>query len=65
MSYYNYKYIRDRLPKFIIDEMGEDYEGGCDYDGDQWIAADNYIEHLQREITKLSPNYDFSKPEGK
>lgn len=65
MAYYNYKYVRDRLPPFIIAEMGPDYEGSCDYDGDQWIAADNYIAHLQDVITKLIPNYDFSEPEGK
>ena len=55
MAYYNYKVIRDRIPQHIIDSMGEDYEGTCDYDGDLWLAADAYIDELEN---KLKAQYD-------
>ena len=65
MAYYNYKYVRDQLPNFIIQDMGEDYEGEAGYDGDQWIAASNYIDHLEKQLLKLVPDYDFNQREGK
>jgi len=34
MAAYAYKYVRDRLPQFIIDKQ-VDYEGDGNYDGDQ------------------------------
>lgn len=61
MAYYNYKLVRDRLPSWVTDEMGPDYEGGSSYDGDQWVAADNYIEYLELQVRKLNPEFDFSK----
>ena len=61
MSYYNYKYVRDILPEWITKEQGEDYEGGCDYDGDQWCAASDYIYYLIEKIKELNPEFDFTK----
>lgn len=52
MAGYTYKWVRDRVPPYITDEMGEDYEGGADYDGDLWIAASNYIDALEAELKK-------------
>lgn len=46
MAYYAYKGVRDLLPQYIIDRQGPDYEGGGDYDGDQWDAAADYIVDL-------------------
>ena len=65
MAYYAYKTVQDLLPDFIIKKMGEEYEGGADYDGDQWIAASNYIEYLQELVKKYSRDrgYDFDKEE--
>lgn len=49
MGAYNYKYVRDQIPPFITDNI-PDYEGTCDYDGDLWIAASNYIDELEHEL---------------
>ena len=51
MGAYNYKYVRDQLPPYLTDEV-EGYEGGCDYDGDMWAAASDYIIALETEIAK-------------
>jgi hypothetical protein len=47
MAYYAYKAVRDLLPKHIIDAQGVDYEGEANYDGDQWYAAEAYINELR------------------
>ena len=54
MAYYAYKTIRDILPKFIIELQGEDYEGNGNYDGDQWYAAEDYINWLSEQIPNLA-----------
>jgi cytochrome c553 len=51
MGAYNCKYVRDQLPHYLTDEV-EGYEGGCDYDGDMWAAASDYIDALERELAK-------------
>ena len=51
MAAYNYKYVRDRLPPYLTDEV-EGYEGSCDYDGDMWCSAADYIDALEHEIAK-------------
>ena len=51
MAAYNYKYIRDRVPEFITDNI-QGYEGTCDYDGDLWLAAADYIDALETEIAQ-------------
>lgn len=51
MGAYNYKYVRDQLPPYLTTES-EDYEGGADYDGDQWAAAADYISDLEQELAK-------------
>lgn len=50
MAYYAYKNVRDLLPDHIIKAQGEDYEGTCDYDGDMWIAAADYIIELKAQV---------------
>ena len=49
MAYYAYKQVRDLLPQHIIDAQGPDYEGAADYDGDQWVAAADYIVELREQ----------------
>ncbi len=51
MAMYNYKYVRDQIPEYVTESI-EDYEGGCDYDGDMWCAASEYIDHLEAELAK-------------
>lgn len=51
MGTYSYKYASARIPDFIKDDI-DDYEGGCDYDGDMWIAVSNYIDELEDELKK-------------
>ncbi len=51
MAAYAYKYVRDRLPQFIIDKQ-VDYEGDGNYDGDQWYAAADYIDYLEDAIVE-------------
>lgn len=53
MAYYAYKAVRDLLPAHIVKEMGEDYEGDGNYDGDQWYAAEAYILELQAHREEL------------
>ena len=57
MAAYNYKYVRDQLPPYLTDEV-EGYEGGCDYDGDMWVSASNYIDALEAELAK---QYEITK----
>jgi hypothetical protein len=45
MGVYAYKYVRDQLPPYLTVEA-EDYDGSVDYDGDQWLAASDYIDEL-------------------
>ena len=59
MAYYNYKRVRDILPDWIISEQGEDYEGSCDYDGDLWVAAEEYILYLEEVIRLKDPTFNF------
>jgi hypothetical protein len=54
MAYYAYKEVRDLLPQHIIDAMGPDYEGACDYNGDMWSAAALYIVELQDQVRELN-----------
>jgi len=49
MGAYNYKYVRDQLPPYITEEIA-DYEAGCDYDGDMWVAASDYMVDLEQEL---------------
>lgn len=51
MGAYHYKYVRDQVPLYVTEGIA-DYEGGCDYDGDLWVAASEYIEELERELAK-------------
>jgi hypothetical protein len=60
MAYYTYKVVRDLLPQHIIDAMGDDYEGGANYDGDQWLAAAEYIKELQ-QLVKDAPKFFSSE----
>ena len=60
MAYYAYKEVRDILPDWLIDEQGPSYEGAADYDGDQWTAAAEYVEYLQRVVLYFDPQHDFS-----
>ena len=53
MAYYNYKRVAYNIPEFIIKQQGDDYEGGCDYDGDLWCAAADYIDWLEHQIPNL------------
>lgn len=53
MAYYAYKTVRDLLPEHIIKQMGDDYEGDGNYDGDQWYAAEAYILELQKHRKEL------------
>lgn len=50
MAYYNYKFVRDQLPQWIIDRQGPNYEGDGNYDGDQWIATSEYIDFLENRL---------------
>lgn len=61
MAYYAYKNVRDLLPEWIIQEQGSNYQGDANYDGDQWIAASDYIEYLVTKIKELNPEFDFTK----
>ena len=61
MAYYAYKNVRDRLPQFIVDQRGSDYEGDANYDGDLWYATADYIDYLQQKIKELNPSFDFTK----
>lgn len=60
MAYYNYKRVRDLRPdRYTTDEHFQakhrsTYDGGADYDGDDWIATADYIEDLQEEIRRLA-----------
>ncbi len=49
MASYAYKYVRDLLPPYLTTDT-DDYEGDAGPDGDQWIAASNYIEELEKEL---------------
>ena len=53
MAYHNYKLVRDIIPDFIIEQQGGYYEGSCDYDGDLWCAAADYINYLLNKIKEL------------
>jgi hypothetical protein len=53
MASYAYKYAREYIPEYIIDAQGEDYEGSCDYDGDLWYAASDYIKALEDAVAAL------------
>ena len=55
MGAYNYKYVRDQLPPYLTDEV-DGYEGNCDYDGDMWCAASDYISQLEAELVKQYSN---------
>ncbi len=54
MAYYNYKRVIKAIPrdwaeayeKQWLEECGHEFEGTCDYDGDLWCMAADYIEHL-------------------
>lgn len=61
MAYYNYKHVRDSIPtafqeqweKTFEEQAGRKYEGTADYDGDLWILASDYIDHLHTRIKAL------------
>lgn len=58
MAYYAYKYVRDLIPDDFQNrfeesfkaESGREYDGDSNYDGDMWLLAAAYIEHLQGEL---------------
>jgi hypothetical protein len=62
MAYYNYKRVRDAIPKDFYEEYerkwkqdnDQDFECSCDYDGDLWCMAAAYIEHLHKQIDALT-----------
>lgn len=60
MAYYAYKSVRDLTPdRYMSDAHFQanyyrDYDGAAGYDGDQWIAAADYIIDLHKEIRRLS-----------
>lgn len=62
MGAYNYKYVRDQLPPYLTTET-EGYEGSVDYDGDQWVAASDYIDALERELAKQYAQTNFMHDE--
>ena len=61
MAYYSYKRARDAIPKDFFEEYerkwkedrGEEFECSCDYDGDLWCMAADYIEYLHKQIAAL------------
>lgn len=53
MAAYAYKYVRDLLPPWLTEVEG--YEGEANYDGDQWYAAADYIQELEKLISKIQP----------
>lgn len=53
MAYYNYKLVLDQLPPFITDAI-HGYDGDANFNGDQWIAAHNYISLLEAELIGLA-----------
>jgi hypothetical protein len=65
MAFYAYKTVRDLLPDHIIKSMGDDYEGAADYDGDQWYAAEAYINELVKERDTLRQQLEAAQKDGK
>ena len=53
MGYYACRKVKDLLPDYIIKQQGPDYEGGCNYDGDMWYAAADYILDLKSQRDEL------------
>lgn len=51
MAAYSYKYARAKIPEYVTNLI-EDYEGEANYDGDLWVAADNYIVELEIELAR-------------
>ena len=51
MAAYSYKYVRDLLPPYLTTDQ-KDYEGDAGADGDQWTAASDYIEELEKELAQ-------------
>ena len=51
MGAYNYKYVRDQLPPHLTSDV-DGYEGDAGYDGDQWCAAADYINALEKELVR-------------
>ena len=51
MAAYSYKFARAKIPQYITDAI-DGYEGEANYDGDLWIAADEYIVHLETELAR-------------
>ena len=60
MAYYNYKLVRDALPDYITEAI-PNYEGTCDYDGDMWVAASNYIDDLLKQLADLKAEREADK----
>lgn len=58
MARYAYKEVRDLLPNHIIENMGPDYDGDANYDGDMWCATANYIEELIAQRNALQAKID-------
>jgi len=64
MAYYAYKEVRDLIPNDFRDrfeesfkvENGREYDGDANYDGDMWLLAAAYIEHLQCELKAKENN---------
>jgi hypothetical protein len=61
MAYYNYKHVRDSIPAEFREPWeqqfkaasGREYEGTADYDGDLWLLASDYIDHLKKRVTEI------------
>lgn len=49
MGSYSHKLVANLLPERITEAI-EGYEGTVDYNGDQWVAAANYIKELEADL---------------
>jgi hypothetical protein len=55
MAYYNYKRVRDSIPDEWgatwdagwKEQTGEEFDCSADYDGQLWVKASDYIDHLK------------------
>ena len=55
MVYYNYKRVSEQIPKefrnlyekLYKEQIGYDFEGGTNHDGDLWLLTASYIDYLQ------------------
>lgn len=68
MAYYNYKHVRDSIPDSFLEpwekrfkeETGREYSGTADYDGELWILASDYIDHLHAKVKDLESRRELA-----